>query len=184
MSALACFKHHHIGKTCTLQKKRKVCSGENSVRADDCCKGEDPDENLYSNLTALALQSEIPSDCTQIDKEVKQTVPLSIDTKGSKAKAARDRSREPNNVVERGVTITCQRLNKDKVLENIDVDVTTEVYKALVKHNPGLKEEEPAQLHSPDFGIEKSVHEVKSVLRWMKGWKSAGQPKNKQITSL
>ena len=94
---------------------------------------------------------------------------------------------------EKGVSIECQRLNKNKVLEKINVEVSPEVFEALQVMNPNItikkntsKSWRVLELDSADFYLEKSMQEVKSAIQWLKNWKSCHRYRfsRTKVTSL
>ena len=77
----------------------------------------------------------------------------------------------------KGVTIECQRLNKNKVLEKINVEVSQEVFDALREMNPDMKIKNTVsrswnvlELNSANFHLGKSLQEVKSIIHMLKSW--------------
>ena len=87
------------------------------------------------------------------------SIPLSVNTKATKQKSKNKSPKQERK--EKWVAILCQRLNKNKVLEKIYVEVSIEVFEALQKMSPEIlinqqpeKKEHP---HSAEFYLEKSV---------------------------
>ena len=116
------------------------------------------------------------------------SIPLSVDTQATKQKR---KSKSPKKErKEKCVTILCQRLNKNKVLEKINVEVSIEVFEALQKNNPDIsinqQPEGKEQPNSADFYLEKSVQEVKSALQCLRIWRpsSRNQLGDKETTCL
>ena len=105
------------------------------------------------------------------------SIPLSVNTKATKQKSKNKSPKQERK--EKWVAILCQRLNKNKVLEKIYVEVSIEVFEALQKMNPEIlinqQPEEKEQSNSADFYLEKSVQEVKSALQCLKMWKSGSK---------
>ena len=91
-----------------------------------------------------------------------------------------------------GVAIECQRLNKNKVLEKITVEVSVEVFEALQQMNPNLSLKNKTKktwnvldFDSADFRLGKSVRDVKAVLEWVRSRRNRAGDRNKRIvTSL
>ena len=190
VAALACFTHKHKDqenhKRCQLQRVTYSVPNQLSVKLEDKPEQERTVENLYSNFPAVTKLS-----CTRADlivPDLPTSIPLSVDTQSTKPKK-KDKSHK-NAVKNKCVTIECQRLNKDKVLEKINVEVSIEVFEALREMNPELlnnKEiEEKEQPNSADFYLEKSVQEVKSALQCLKLWRSGNKYKfsDKETTCL
>ena len=80
---------------------------------------------------------------------------------------------------EKCVSIECQRLNKDRVLEKINIDVSIGVFEALCETNPELlknrRPEMKVEPYSADVYLEKSVQEVKSALQYLRMWRSGSK---------
>ena len=116
-----------------------------------------------------------------------QTELLKIKTQASSQEA---KAKQTKN----GVAIECQRLNKNKVLEKINVEVSSEVFEALQQMNPNLRIKNTKKswnvLHfdSADFCLGKSLLQVKSVLASFRSWKTVGGAKysisKQKVTSL
>ena len=145
-------------------------------------------ENIYSNLPLSASSEECHSWIDIQAKTMASAIPLSVDTKATKKKSKNKSPKKERK--EKCVTILCQRLNKNKVLEKINVEVSIEVFEALKKMNPDIlikqQPEEKEQPNSADFYLEKSVQAVKSALQCFRIWRSGSRShfSDKEITCL
>ena len=116
------------------------------------------------------------------------SIPLSVNTKATKQKSKNKSPKQERK--EKWVAILCQRLNKNRVLEKIYVEVSIEVFEALKKMNPDIlinqQPREKEQPNSEDFYLGKSVQEVKSALQCFRKWRSGtkNQFGDKQTTCL
>ena len=150
-------------------------------------KKEKTPEELYANLPGIKRE-EKDLDVGDFARN-QQTDLLKINTQASnqEAKACKQ--------TKNGVAIECHRLNKNKVLEKINVEVSSEVFEALQQMNPNLTIKNSTKkswnvLHfdSADFCLGKSLLQVKSVLSGLRSWKTVGGVKyslsKQKITSL
>ena len=94
-----------------------------------------------------------------------------------------------------GVAIECQRLNRNKVLEKINVEVSAEVFEALQQMNPNLTMKNTTKktwnildVDSADFCLGKSLRDVKALLEWARSWKAGVKARynfsKQKVTSL
>ena len=185
VAALACFEHkpsEEGGKDCCLQPVTYALP--NKIKINN--KKEKTPEELYANLPGIKRE-EKDLDIGGFSHN-QQTDLLKIKTQGSsqEAKACKQ--------TKHGVAIECQRLNKNKVLEKINVEVSSEVFEALQQMNPNLRIKNTKKswnvLHfdSADFCLGKSLLQVKSVLASLRSWKAVGGAKysisKQKVTSL
>ena len=140
---------------------------------------KDPTDDVYANLPLpdrreVIVKEKVPDHVVKID--------TNHDDKAGQKKDA-----------EKGVTIECQRLNRNKVLEKINVEVSQGVFEALKDMNPQIqirntlsRSWNSAGQNSGDFLREKSVQEVKSAIQWLKSLKSCNKYKlsKPKVTSL
>ena len=143
-------------------------------------------EEIYANLPGIKRDEK---ELEIIDIPVKQETDL--------LKVKTQCSSEPEKACKQtknGVAIECQRLNKNKVLEKINVEVSAEVFEALKQMNPNLTIKTTKNtwnvldFDSANFCIGKSMRDVKSVLEWVKSWKTGPVAKyslsKQKVTSL
>ena len=191
VAALACFTHIHSdrGNQCTLQRALYSVPAKLTVKTGSIQDQEDEtagEENIYSNIPPIPITDSRHAVIDNTPSHTATSTPISIETQPAKIKT---KQKSPKKIRrEKLVTIECQRLNKHKILEKINVDVSTEVYEALQKMNPEilLNSEGKEQPHSADFYLEKSVQEVKSALQCLKVWRAGvkKQSNDRQTTCL
>ena len=177
MAALACFNHQSKEEketACHLERatytvpnivKVKLKSPEKHEKKKD---NRSKHDDIYVNLPIVQRdEKEVDTRDRDPEKLVK------IETSNTMKK-----EKPPNpKHSKKGVTIECQRLNKNKVLEKINVEVSQEVFDALREMNPDMKIKNTVsrswnvlELNSANFHLGKSLQEVKSIIHMLKSW--------------
>ena len=192
VAALACFTHQpseqENHKKCQLQNVTYSAPSQLTVKLEVKHEEVRASENIYSNLPPIASAEHCNPWIDIPARNISSAVPLSVDTKATKQKNKNKIPRKEKK--EKCVTILCQRLNKNKVLEKINVEVSLEVFEALQKNNPDIlisqQPKEKEQPHSADFYLEKSVQEVKSALQCLRIWRAGSRDRlgERQTTCL
>ena len=154
------------------------------VKLTDKETGDKPPDQIYANLPGINRDER---DLEMNDIMVKQQPDLlQVRTEGSPQEA------KVCKQTKHGVAIQCQRLNKNKVLEKINVEVSIEVFEALQQMNPNLsiknktkKTWKVLDFDSGDFCFGKSVRDVKTVLEWLRSLRTGTRDrKSQKVTSL
>ena len=191
VAALACFNHkpreteddHH--HDCQLERASYAVPNVVKVKL----KPKDVStttEDIYANLPVIHRADDVVPEERQHKHVVKLGNNKSEDGRSDKKTGE-----------ERGVTIECHRLNKNKVLEKINVEVSEGVFEALRDMNPHVEVRntlsrtwsgQPSQ-HSGQFSRENSVsavQELKSAVQWLRSLKSCNKYKfsKTKVTSL
>ena len=147
-----------------IVKVKLKSPGKHEKKEDNGSKHDD----IYVNLP-IVQRDEIEVDTRNRDPENL----VKIETSNTMKK-----EKPPNpKPSKKGVTIECQRLNKNKVLEKINVEVSQEVFDALREMNPDMKIKNTVsrswnvlELNSANFHLGKSLQEVKSIIHMLKSW--------------
>ena len=186
VAALACFEHkpsEEDAKDCCLQPVTYALPNKIKIKA----KKEKTPEELYANLPGIKREERELDIGGSANKQQRDLLKITTKASSEEAKACKQ--------TKTGVAIECQRLNKNKVLEKINVEVSSEVFEALQQMNPNLtikntskKSWNVPHFDSADFCLGKSLLQVKSVLSGLRSWKTVGGVKyslsKQKITSL
>ena len=178
MAALACFNHQSKEEketACHLERatytvpnivKVKLKSPEKQDKERD---NRSKHDDIYVNLP-IVQRDEKEVD-TREDRDPEKLVQIETSSIMKKGKPPNPKHSK------KGVTIECQRLNKNKVLEKINVEVSQEVFDALREMNPDMKIKNTVsrswnvlELNSANFHLGKSLQEVKSIIHMLKSW--------------
>ena len=143
-------------------------------------------DEIYMNLPTLARNEHTEMADRRKTDAYENVVKITSDAEPKKQKKEKER-------ICKSVVIECQRLNKNKVLEKIKVEVSQEVFEALKLMNPELsiknshtKPWKVLKFNSEDFCLGKSLQEVKTALHWLKNLKNGRRYEcsKPEITSL
>ena len=188
VAALACFEHkpgedEEGAKNCCLQPVTYALPNKIKINT----KKEKTPEELYANLPRIKREEKNLDIGDLALNQQPNLLKIKTQASSQEAKACKQ--------TKNGVAIECQRLNKNKVLEKINVEVSSEVFEALQQMNPNLTIKNSSKkswkvLHfdSADFCLGKSLLQVKSVLASLRSWTTAGGAKysisKQKVTSL
>ena len=187
VAALACFDHHKPseegGKECCLQPVTYALPNKIKINTK---KKKTPEENVYANLPGIKREEKDLDIGDFAQNQQRDLLKIKTQPSSHEAKACKQ--------TKHGVAIECQRLNRNKVLEKINVEVSSEVFEALQQMNPTLRIKNTKkpwnvfQFDSADFCLGKSLLQVKSVLASLRSWKAVGGAKysisKQKVTSL
>ena len=176
MAALACFNHQSRDEKEMCHLERATYTVPNIVKVK--LKGPKKQENMKDNRSK---HDDIYVNLPIVQRDEKEGDVRDRDpTKLVKIETSNPMKKEklPNpKHSKKGVTIECQRLNKNKVLEKINVEVSQEVFDALREMNPDMKIKNTItrswnvlELDSANFHLGKSLQEVKSIFHMLKSW--------------
>ena len=170
VAALACFNHRSETEghdLCTLERDTYAIPNVVKVKLKNQDTLDRSLEDIYVNLPVRSNDAETET----IEKKVSPQPKIRL-AKGEEAE-------KPKDTPVKRVAIECQRLNKQKVLEKIIVEVSQEVFEALREMNPEITIQNNVSrtrniiyFDSANFYLEKSLHEAKSVFRWFKSCRS------------
>ena len=170
VAALACFNHRSETEgndLCTLERDTYAIPNVVKVKLKNQDTLDRSLEDIYVNLPVRSNDAETET----IEKKVSPQPKIRM--------AKGEETEKPKDTPSKRVAIECQRLNKQKVLEKIIVEVSQEVFEALREMNPEITIQNNVSrtrniiyFDSANFYLEKSLHEAKSVFRWFKSCRS------------
>ena len=177
VAALACFNHQSKDeKEMACHLERATYTVPNIVKVK--LKGPEKQENMKDNRSKhddiyvnLPIVQRDEKEGDMRDRDPTKLVKIETSNSMKKEKLPNPKHSK------KGVTIECQRLNKNKVLEKINVEVSQEVFDALRETNPDMKIKNTItrswnvlELDSANFHLGKSLQEVKSIFHMLKSW--------------
>ena len=183
VAALACFNHRsetEENDLCNLERDTYAIPNVVKVKLKNNEMRDRSLEDIYVNLPVSSRSNEVE---TEIKEQKVSPQPKIKTAKGEDGEASKD-------TPTKRVAIECQRLNKQKVLEKIIVEVSHEVFEALREMNPEITIQNNVSstrnvfhLDSANFYLEKSLHEAKSMFRWIKSCRSNFQGSTYRMTN-
>ena len=183
---MACFNHKTLGEEeLACQLERAASAVPNIIKVKLKHNEDERERSLDDIYMNLPVVSRDERELTRYPDKKDDHI-VKIETKDVQSKIMKKQK-------EKGVSIECQRLNKNKVLEKINVEVSPEVFEALQEMNPNItikkntsKSWRVLELDSAYFYLEKSMQEVKSAIEWLKNWKSCHRYRfsRTKVTSL